>query len=458
MATINFLAGKLVSLKDDGAVNAGGKVYWTVADGTFSTPITTYSDQFLSVANANPLILDAAGRGKAYFGGNADVKITTSADVTIYTERNVSPQNVKTVYTKSTDFTIDSTYLDSITETTAVLTATLSSAATLGAGFQITIINTAASAITLARANAGNTINGAAANITIPANSASTITVNFGTTGFITNTVGYPVSIANGGTGSTSAATARTALDVGGLSVSNTWTGLLQTYSGVSPATLVIETDAGVNSKNWYNYVDAGVYRYRIYNDALSASVDYISITRNALTVTDITLAAGTVSITNALAVGTTINGITVASGKITGGIVPLDRLRISTGAGSSGSDVQCAAALSTTAAVGDILMISYLAQATRNGIDFAYLITAGVTSGTAVFKWGTTADAFGARFQLNGTLAYGANAVISGGTFMLVCTTAGSVTNVGGTSKTLYGTAPVSEASSCYAELWHGS
>jgi hypothetical protein len=316
MATINFLAGKIVSLKDDGTINAGGKVYWYVADGAYSTAITTYSDQALATPNANPLVLDSSGRGKAYFSGNADIKITTSADVTIYTERNISPQNVKTVYTKATNFTIDSTYIDSIVETTASLTATLSSASTLGSGFQVAIINTSASSVTLARANAGDTINGTAANITIPANSASTITVNFGTTGFITNTIGYPVSIANGGTNATTAAAARASLAVGGLADINTWTGA-QALSASRPNYLFVETDASADNGKWYFDVEGGVFNLKTLNDAQSVAENCFSVTRSGTTVSTLTLGGTTVAVTNALTVGGTlgVTGLTTLTG-----------------------------------------------------------------------------------------------------------------------------------------------
>ncbi len=226
MATINFLAGKIVSQKDDGTVNAGGKVTFYVADGTFSTPITTYSDKALTVPNTVPIILDSAGRAKAYFAGNADVRFLTSADVLIYPERDVAPQNVKTVYSKSLSFAIDGTYADSVIEITAALTATINSAATLGAGFSFTIVNTAAVSSTLARANGGDTINGTAANLTIQANSSIEVTVNSGATGFLVDTIGvFPIAIANGGTGSTTAAAARTALGVPGLTTDNILSG-----------------------------------------------------------------------------------------------------------------------------------------------------------------------------------------------------------------------------------------
>lgn len=215
MSTLNFLAGKIVSLKDDGTVNAGGKVYFFVADGTFTTSIITYKDIDFFVSNTDPIILDAAGRAKAYFAGNADVRITDANNVTIYDERDISPQNLRNVSQKIANFAIDSTYVDAVIEIAASpVTATVASAATLGRGFSFIIVNTSSGDVTLARANAGNTINGVLANLTIASNSSSTIIVNYAETGFITNTIGFPVPVANGGTGATTAAGARANLGV----------------------------------------------------------------------------------------------------------------------------------------------------------------------------------------------------------------------------------------------------
>lgn len=65
---------------------AGAKIY-TYETGT-TTPLTTYTTSALSVANANPIVADAAGRfGPIYTNGAVAVKcvITTAADVTVDT-------------------------------------------------------------------------------------------------------------------------------------------------------------------------------------------------------------------------------------------------------------------------------------------------------------------------------------------------------------------------------------
>lgn len=233
MATLNFISGKIVSLKDDGTVNAGGKVYFYVADGTYSSALTSYSDRPLTTPNANPLVLDSSGRGKAYISGNADCKITDSADVLIYNERDISPQNIKTVSTKSANFTVDTTYLDSVVETTAALTLSLTSAATLGAGFSFTLVNTSDGTVTVARLNSGDTINGVVGNDTIPLNSSAEITVNAAATGFLIDKVNIstfasPVTFSNSITSSGN----------------NTWTGQNVGLFSTGDVKLSIKTSA----------------------------------------------------------------------------------------------------------------------------------------------------------------------------------------------------------------------
>jgi len=68
---------------------AGGKVYSYLA-GT-STPASTYADATGLVANTNPLILDAEGRGALYLGAGSYKIIVKDADgVVQYTEDDVT--------------------------------------------------------------------------------------------------------------------------------------------------------------------------------------------------------------------------------------------------------------------------------------------------------------------------------------------------------------------------------
>jgi hypothetical protein len=68
---------------------SGGKLY-TYAAGT-TTAQTTYSDVNLTSANANPLVLDSAGRGTLFISAGTSFKyvLKTSADVTIWTADNI---------------------------------------------------------------------------------------------------------------------------------------------------------------------------------------------------------------------------------------------------------------------------------------------------------------------------------------------------------------------------------
>lgn len=71
-----------------GAVLASGKLY-SYACGT-TTLQATYSDSALTSANANPTILDSAGRATVYLDAKCyKFKLDTSADVTLWTQDNV---------------------------------------------------------------------------------------------------------------------------------------------------------------------------------------------------------------------------------------------------------------------------------------------------------------------------------------------------------------------------------
>lgn len=76
-------------LDDDGNPLVGGKLY-TYAAGT-TTPLATYSDVDLTTPNANPVILDGAGRATVYLeSASYKFVLKDSSDVTIRTQDNVS--------------------------------------------------------------------------------------------------------------------------------------------------------------------------------------------------------------------------------------------------------------------------------------------------------------------------------------------------------------------------------
>lgn len=68
MAAVLLPFPKFFALNDSGAPLAGGLV-WTYAAGT-STPLATYTDQSGNTANANPVVLDAAGRANIWLGAS----------------------------------------------------------------------------------------------------------------------------------------------------------------------------------------------------------------------------------------------------------------------------------------------------------------------------------------------------------------------------------------------------
>lgn len=77
---------------DNGATLTGGLLY-TYAAGT-TTPLTSYSDSTGATPNANPIVLDSAGRvsGEVWLttGSNYKFVLKTSAGVTIWTNDNIA--------------------------------------------------------------------------------------------------------------------------------------------------------------------------------------------------------------------------------------------------------------------------------------------------------------------------------------------------------------------------------
>lgn len=190
MAIVNFVSGKIISLKDDGSVNAGGRVEFYIP--ATSTPKDTYPTNAdaiaLTNANANPLILDSAGRGTAFLNGDYKVIVKTSALVTIYTTDSVNYTATVTSTARSSAYTLIVTDSSGVTEASGTFTLTLTAAATLGSGWYHYVKNVGSGTVTIARANAGNTINGTAANLTLVAGQDAVIRVIAAATGFITDT------------------------------------------------------------------------------------------------------------------------------------------------------------------------------------------------------------------------------------------------------------------------------
>ncbi|MCK9361698.1 hypothetical protein M0Q28_05775 [Patescibacteria group bacterium] len=100
---------------------AGGKLY-TYLPGT-TTPTTTYTTSAGTVANANPVVLDANGEADVWFTGTIKLVLVDSADVTVWTKDNVGA--VGSYGSLTGDSTGNISGFDNGTFTGRVTTATL---------------------------------------------------------------------------------------------------------------------------------------------------------------------------------------------------------------------------------------------------------------------------------------------------------------------------------------------
>ena len=75
-------------LDNDGNPISAGKLYTYAAGG--STPLQTFTDRNLGTPNANPVILDSAGRAAVFLSSSSyKFVLHTSSDVLVYTRDNV---------------------------------------------------------------------------------------------------------------------------------------------------------------------------------------------------------------------------------------------------------------------------------------------------------------------------------------------------------------------------------
>lgn len=182
MATSNFTAGKFLSLKNDGSINASGTVEFFNPDGAYSTVKTTYSDSSLSTENSTSITLDSAGRAQIYFVGNADMRIRDSSGATIYTQRNVNPQATVSITNVTTETTLSaSTTGQRITTIANIIVPTAASA---GTGWYAEIKNIGSTSVNIAQSTASDTINASTSSFVLPAKQSVSISTNSGATGF----------------------------------------------------------------------------------------------------------------------------------------------------------------------------------------------------------------------------------------------------------------------------------
>lgn len=92
MSKLFLYQPKFQSFLDDGSVNNAGTVEFYEV-GT-STPKDTFSDSSLVTVNANPVVLDSAGRADIVLNGAYKVIVKDSVGVTISTTDNFNPDDI----------------------------------------------------------------------------------------------------------------------------------------------------------------------------------------------------------------------------------------------------------------------------------------------------------------------------------------------------------------------------
>lgn len=101
---------------EDGVPYAGGKVY-TYTAGT-STPATTYSDVGLTTPNANPIILDSAGRCVIYLpAASFKYVLYDSNDVLVRTQDNIPSTGLSSTTIGGLSFNLGGAFDSPITAT-----------------------------------------------------------------------------------------------------------------------------------------------------------------------------------------------------------------------------------------------------------------------------------------------------------------------------------------------------
>lgn len=153
----------LQELDNDGEPLAAGKIY-TYEAGT-TTPKTTYTDSTGAVANANPVVLDSAGRAQIWLGdGGYKFVLKASDDTTIKTVDNVGGTTdtafAGLVHALTSNTQITTVYQNSALLCTGTFTLSLLPAAEAGEGFYFIVKNQGTGTITI-DPNASELVDGA---------------------------------------------------------------------------------------------------------------------------------------------------------------------------------------------------------------------------------------------------------------------------------------------------------
>ena len=144
---------------------SAGKIY-TYEAGT-STPKATYTDADGLTPNANPIILDSAGRYQAWLDSGAyKFILKDSADNTIDTRDNVGGDEANafgsSVYSISGNLPVTAVYKNSVIISSATATLSLLPRSTAEEGFYFTIKNASASGVVTIDPELAETIDGGA--------------------------------------------------------------------------------------------------------------------------------------------------------------------------------------------------------------------------------------------------------------------------------------------------------
>lgn len=167
-------------LDNNGKPLSAGKIY-TYEAGT-STPKTTYSDYEGVTPNANPIILDAAGRANIWLdSGSYKFVLKDSSGNTIDTRDDITGDSPNafgaSITSISGNLTITETHRNGVVIATASATLSLPSAASVSSGFYFLVKNTSASGTVTIDPNLSETIDGSST-ITIKSGQSAIIITN----------------------------------------------------------------------------------------------------------------------------------------------------------------------------------------------------------------------------------------------------------------------------------------
>lgn len=271
---------KFLAFDANGDPCAGCLLYSYLA--TTTTPTSTYTSSALSVANANPVVLDSAGRATVFLNSTVSYKFTlkTAAGVDIWTVDNVVGPFAGVV-------AITAASTRGLTISRASAEAGLSIASTGGSGKTYGIASNTSGAL-LIRDDADGT-----PNITISGNDVTTTA-----TGVVATTGNQTISGTLGVTGATTltgAATLNSTLAVTGAATfaSTVTSSSALVASAAAPQVTLIETDGSADNKRWGIVANAEALQILTLNDAASSSAPVMTIDRTG-TVVDAVVFSGT--------------------------------------------------------------------------------------------------------------------------------------------------------------------